>query len=92
MKVSLNPDGEYVKEIRAKLKANNGYCPCAIEKTRDTKCMCKQFREQIDGENRDTATANYTMSSKRRECNAIIQKLDEKTQGHRVDRYMELRG
>lgn len=48
MKVSLNPDGEYVKEIRAKLKANNGYCPCAIEKTRDTKCMCKQFREQID--------------------------------------------
>lgn len=48
MKVSLNPDGEYVKEVRAKLKANNGYCPCAIEKTRDTKCMCKQFREQID--------------------------------------------
>ncbi len=48
MKVSLNPDGEYVKKIRAKLKANNGYCPCAIEKTRDTKCMCKQFREQID--------------------------------------------
>lgn len=48
MKVSLNPDGEYVKEIRAKLKANNGYCPCAIEKTRDTKCMCRQFREQID--------------------------------------------
>lgn len=48
MKVSLNPDGEHVKEIRAKLKANNGYCPCAIEKTRDTKCMCKQFREQID--------------------------------------------
>lgn len=48
MKVSLNPDGEYVKEIRVKLKANNGYCPCAIEKTRDTKCMCKQFREQID--------------------------------------------
>lgn len=50
MKVSLNPDAEYVKEIRAKLKANNGHCPCAIEKTKDTKCMCKEFREQIDRE------------------------------------------
>lgn len=48
MKVLLNPDDRYVKEIRAKLKDNNGYCPCAIEKTRDTKCMCREFREQID--------------------------------------------
>lgn len=48
MKVSLNPDAEYVEEVRAKLKANNGHCPCAVEKTRDTKCMCKEFREQVD--------------------------------------------
>lgn len=48
MKVSLNPNSEYVKEVRAKLKDNNGYCPCVVEKTRDTKCMCKEFREQID--------------------------------------------
>lgn len=28
------------------VKANDGYCPCAIEKTPDTKCICKEFREQ----------------------------------------------
>lgn len=48
MKVILNPDGEYVKEIRERIKSNNGHCPCAIEKNKDTKCMCKDFREQID--------------------------------------------
>lgn len=25
---------------------NDGYCPCMVEKTPDTKCMCKDFREQ----------------------------------------------
>lgn len=48
MKVELNPDAEYVNEIRTRIKANDGYCPCAVEKTSDTKCMCKSFREQID--------------------------------------------
>lgn len=28
------------------VKANNGYCPCAVIKNEDTKCMCKEFREQ----------------------------------------------
>lgn len=45
----LNPDEEYVKEIRKKLKENSGYCPCRIEKNEDTKCMCKEFREQPEG-------------------------------------------
>lgn len=35
-------------EIRANVDANNGYCPCAIWQTPDTKCMCKDFREQAD--------------------------------------------
>ena len=48
MKVQLNPDDEYVKELRTKLKANGGYCPCVLEKSKDTKCMCKEFKEQID--------------------------------------------
>ena len=47
MKVKQNPDKEYVKSIREQLKANNGYCPCVLEKTPDSKCMCKEFREQI---------------------------------------------
>lgn len=50
MKIRLNDDTELVKMIRGKLKDNDGFCPCAIDKTPDTKCMCKQFREQEKGE------------------------------------------
>nr|DAO49400.1 MAG TPA: ferredoxin-thioredoxin reductase [Caudoviricetes sp.] len=35
--------------IRQKLKENDGFCPCRLEKTVDTKCMCKEFREQEEG-------------------------------------------
>ena len=28
------------------VRANDGYCPCAVFKTPDTKCVCKDFREQ----------------------------------------------
>lgn len=45
--VKLNPDTELVTEIKKKLKENNGYCPCRISKTPDTKCMCKEFRDMI---------------------------------------------
>ena len=31
------------------VKQNDGYCPCLIERTPDTKCMCKDFREQEEG-------------------------------------------
>lgn len=48
-KIYLNPDKEYVKEIKKKLKENGGYCPCRITKSEDTKCMCKEFREQESG-------------------------------------------
>ena len=46
MAIRLSDDKELVEEIRQKLKENNGYCPCKIEKNEDTKCMCKDFREQ----------------------------------------------
>lgn len=32
--------------IKERVKQNGGYCPCAIFKTPDTKCMCKEFRDQ----------------------------------------------
>lgn len=44
MKISINPDKEFVNDMRKALKDNNGFCPCAIEKNEDTKCMCKEFR------------------------------------------------
>lgn len=49
MIIKINPDKEYVKEMRAKLKENDGYCPCVLVKTPDTKCMCKEFLEMDEG-------------------------------------------
>ena len=47
MNIKLNDDKEIVKTIKEGLKKNNGYCHCRVEKNEDTKCMCKEFREQI---------------------------------------------
>ena len=49
MRVILNPDKNYVEEIRAKLKANSNYCPCVLVKNADTTCMCKEVREMEEG-------------------------------------------
>lgn len=48
MRVKQNLDKEYAKSILEQLKVNSGYCPCRLEKKADTKCMCKEFREQIE--------------------------------------------
>lgn len=47
MVIKQNPDKEYATEIKRKLKENGGYCPCSLVKTEDTKCRCKEFRQQI---------------------------------------------
>lgn len=49
MKIITNPDEEFVTKIKKALKKAGGYCPCAIERSRDTKCMCKEFRESEEG-------------------------------------------
>lgn len=46
-KIGKNPDNTFVKEMMEKIKKNDGYCPCKLEKSPDTKCMCKEFRDQI---------------------------------------------
>ena len=51
LKIYLNPDNEFVEDFKKQLKENGGYCPCKLEETPNTKCMCKEFREQ--------ATAGY---------------------------------
>lgn len=48
IKVVTNPDKDFVKEIREKIKVNNGHCACAITFNDDNKCICKEFRQQID--------------------------------------------
>ena len=47
MRVFLNADREFVDEVWKAIKDNNGYCPCALQKTRDTKCKCKDFRDKV---------------------------------------------
>jgi len=49
-KIIVNPNENIVRDIRAGLVKNEGYCPCRLDKTPDTKCMCKEFREQSEGE------------------------------------------
>ena len=46
LRIFLNNDPYMVRDIREKLKENGGYCPCKLIKNEDTKCMCKEFREQ----------------------------------------------
>ena len=48
--IKINEDEEIVKEVRLALAANDGYCPCRIEHTEDTKCMCTAFRDMEEGE------------------------------------------
>ena len=47
MKIRLNENAELVKVIREGLKERDGHCPCRREISDDTKCMCKEFREQL---------------------------------------------
>lgn len=37
------------EKVEKLLKENGDYCPCRLQKTPDTKCMCKEFREQDEG-------------------------------------------
>jgi hypothetical protein len=46
--MNQNPNEEEYKEIVEAVESNEGYCPCALTKDDDTKCMCKEFRESDD--------------------------------------------
>lgn len=48
MKIRFNENKEVVETIKNGLKARGGYCPCKREMTEENKCMCKEFREQVD--------------------------------------------
>lgn len=47
MRILTNPDKSVVKLVRQGLKANDGHCPCQLEHTPETKCMCSEFRSQL---------------------------------------------
>lgn len=48
MAVTLNPDREAVDAIREGLKRTGGYCPCRIARTPENKCICEEFRRQMN--------------------------------------------
>ena len=50
MRIKVSENKALVEEVRKSLKENGGYCPCKIEKTDDTRCICKEFLEQKSGE------------------------------------------
>lgn len=47
MKVRFNDDPEIVTTVKAGLERTGGYCPCRLERSEETKCICREFREQI---------------------------------------------
>lgn len=49
MKIVKNPDAEQAKMVALAVKNNDGYCPCKLERNKDTKCMCLEFRQQDVG-------------------------------------------
>lgn len=49
MRIYIVEDKEHVTLMREKLKENENYCPCKIDRTIDTLCPCTEFRNQTSG-------------------------------------------
>lgn len=46
--ITLNPDAEVVRTVREGLRRTGGYCPCRLERTEETRCICQEFRRQME--------------------------------------------
>ena len=47
MNVRLNEDATVVAAIKEGLKKTGGYCPCRLDRTEASKCVCEEFKAQI---------------------------------------------
>lgn len=47
MRIIYNENTELVGKIREGILKKQGHCPCRLEQTEETMCMCEEFREQI---------------------------------------------
>lgn len=62
LKIITNPDKEFVVQVRKRLEENDGYCPCALVRKPDTKCLCKNFRDMfLDGKTGTCECGLYTI-------------------------------
>ncbi len=50
-KIHLNPNSALVADIKEGLRRSGGYCPCRLERSEDNKCICREFREQMNDPN-----------------------------------------
>ena len=48
MKIKLNDNKEVVERVKEGLKRTGGYCPCRVQKKEEYKCMCQEFKDQIN--------------------------------------------
>ncbi len=46
LQIFKNSDERIYAEITKAIEENDGYCCCAVIKDKDTKCICKDFKEQ----------------------------------------------
>jgi ferredoxin-thioredoxin reductase catalytic subunit len=45
-KIIKNPNKELFESLKQAVKNNDGYCPCVVLRSENSKCMCKVFKEQ----------------------------------------------
>ena len=41
----VNPDEIFVRNLKKRIRRNNGFCPCKQERKPDNNCPCREFRE-----------------------------------------------
>lgn len=41
----LNPDGLFVRELKKRIRQNNGFCISKLVKSPENKCPCRDFRD-----------------------------------------------
>ncbi len=46
-KIRLNENAEVVQTVKEGLKRTGGYCPCRLEQSESTKCICDEFLQQM---------------------------------------------
>lgn len=47
-KIRLNSDPAVVKKVRDGLRMRGGFCPCRPENKPEYKCMCEEFKAQME--------------------------------------------
>ncbi|MGN0983381.1 MAG: ferredoxin thioredoxin reductase catalytic beta chain [Gemmiger sp.] len=47
-KFHLNENAELVAKIREGLQRTGGYCPCRLQRTPENRCICEEFKHQLE--------------------------------------------